>query len=61
MSQVLEMSSQQSCPGGRTEHSIKCFQWILLPGKQGEEPSTIPIHKHLELYQKLSFQPKDSF
>lgn len=61
MSQVLEITSQQSCPGGRTENSAKCFQCILLPGKQGEEPSTIPIHKHLELYQNVSFQPTDTF
>lgn len=59
--QVLEIVSQKSCPGGRTENSIKCFQCILLPGKQREEPSTIPIHKHLELYQNYSFQPKATF
>lgn len=26
-----------------------------------EEPSTIPIHNHLELYQNYSFQPKATF
>lgn len=46
---------------GEGQNSIKCFQCILLPGKQREEPSTIPIHKHLELYQNVSFQPKATF
>lgn len=46
---------------GEGQNSTKCFQCILLPGKQREEPSTISIHKHLKLYQKVSFQPKDTF